>query len=138
MLTSEQMLTHYDPALPVKLACDASPASISAVLSHVMPDGSERSVPFVSRSLTKTEGSYAPIDKEALSILWGMKSFHVYLYGAGGGRFTIITDHKPLTAVFHPEKGVPAMSAARLQRYALFLAGLDYKIEYQSTNAKKC
>ena len=69
MLTSEQVLTHYDPALPVKLACDASPASISAVLSHVMPDGSERSVPFVSRSLTKTERSYAPIDKEALSIL---------------------------------------------------------------------
>ena len=61
----------------------------------------------------------------------------VSLWG-GGGRFTIITDHKPLTAVFHPEKGVPAMSAARLQRYALFLAGLDYKIEYQSTNAKKC
>ena len=84
MFTSEQVLTHYDPALPVKLACDASPTSISAVLSHVMPDGSERSVPFVSRSLTKTERSYAPIDKEALSILWGMKSFHVYLYGGGG------------------------------------------------------
>ena len=56
-----------------------------------------------------------------------MKSFHVYLYGRG---FTLITDHKPLTAVFHPEKGVPAMSAARLQRYALFLAGFEYKIEY--------
>ena len=84
MLTSEQVLTHYDPALPVKLACDASPTSISAVLSHVMPDGSERSVPFVSRSLTKTERSYAPIDKEALSILWGMKSFHVYPKGGGG------------------------------------------------------
>ena len=49
----------------------------------------------------------------------------------------IEVDHKPLIAVFHPEKGVPAMSVARLQRYALFLAGFDYKIEYQS-RTKHC
>ena len=127
---SEQVLTHYDPVLPVKLACDASPTGIGAVLSHVMPDGSERPVAFASRSLTKTERKYAQIDKEALSIVWGVKRFHVYLYGR---RFTLITDHKPLTAIFHPEKGVPAMTAARLQRYALFLAGFDYRIEYKST-----
>ena len=130
MITSEQVLTHYDPVLPVRLACDASPTGIGAALSHVMPDGSERPVAFASQSLTKTERKYAQIDKEALSIVWGVKRFHVYLYGQ---RFTLITDHKPLTAIFHPEKGVPAMTAARLQRYALFLAGFDYKIEYKST-----
>ena len=128
------MLTHYDPALPVRLACDASPTGIGAVLSHVMPDGSERPVAFASRSLTKTERKYAQIDKEASSIVWGVKRFHVYLYGR---RFTLVTDHKPLTAIFHPKKGVPAMTAARLQRYALFLAGFDYDIEYKSTT-KHC
>jgi len=30
MITFEQVLTHYDPALPVRLACDASP--ITALL----------------------------------------------------------------------------------------------------------
>ena len=130
MITSEQVPTHYDPVLPVRLACDASPTGIGAVLSHVMPDGSERPVAFASRSLTKTERKYAQIDKEALSIVWGVKRFHVYLYGR---RFTLITDHKPLTAIFHPEKGVPSMTAARLQRYALFLAGFEYKIEYKNT-----
>ena len=134
LITSEQVLTHYDPALPVRLACDASPTGIGAVLSHVMPGGSERPVAFASRSLSKTERKYAQIDKEALSIVWGVKRFHVYLYGR---RFTLITDHKPLTAIFHPEKGVPAMTAARLQRYAMFLAGFDYKIEYKSTT-KHC
>ena len=69
MITSEQVLTHYDPALPVRLACDASSTGISAVLSHVMPDGSERPVAFASQSLTKTECKYAHIDREALSIV---------------------------------------------------------------------
>ncbi|XP_015772324.1 PREDICTED: uncharacterized protein K02A2.6-like [Acropora digitifera] len=73
MITSGQVLTHYDPVLPVRLLCDASPTGISAVLSHVMPDSSERPVAFASRSLTKTERKYAQIDKEALSIVWGVK-----------------------------------------------------------------
>ena len=79
MITSEQGLRHFDPALPVRLACDASPTGIGAVLSPVMPDGSERPVAFASRSLTKTECKYAQIDKEALSNVWGVKRFHVYL-----------------------------------------------------------
>ena len=33
MITSEQVLTHHYPALPVRLACDALPTGISAVLS---------------------------------------------------------------------------------------------------------
>ena len=130
MITSEQGLTHFDPALPVRLACDASPTGIGAVLSHVMPDGSERPVAFASRSLTKTERKCAQIDKEALSIVWELKRFHVYPCGR---RFTPITDHKPVTAIFHPEKGVPVMTAVRLERFALFLAGFDHKIEYKST-----
>ena len=68
-ITSEQVIEHYDPALPVRLACDASPTGISAVLSHVMPDGSERPVAFASQSLTKTERKYTQIDKEAFSIV---------------------------------------------------------------------
>ena len=74
MITSEQVLTHYDPVLPVRLACDASPTGIGAVLSHLMPDGSERPVAFASRSLTKTEPKYAQIDKETLSIVWGCET----------------------------------------------------------------
>ena len=44
MMTSEQVLTHYDPSLPLRLACDASPVGIGAVLSHVMNDGTERPI----------------------------------------------------------------------------------------------
>ena len=38
MVASEQVLAHYDHDLPVRVACDASPYGLGAVLSHVMSD----------------------------------------------------------------------------------------------------
>ena len=63
MIISEQVLTHYDPSLPLRLVCDASPVEIGAVLSHVMNDGTERPIAFASRTLTKTKQGFAQIDK---------------------------------------------------------------------------
>ena len=34
IITSDVVLTHYDPNLPVRLACDASPYGLGSVLSH--------------------------------------------------------------------------------------------------------
>jgi hypothetical protein len=130
MVSSEQVLTHYNPDLPLRVACDASPYGLGAVLSHTMPDGAERPIAFASRTLTKSEKNYSQIDKEALALVWGVKKFHHYIYGR---KFTLITDHQPLTAILHPEKGIPALSAARMQRYALILAAHDYNIVYKST-----
>ncbi|XP_033761200.1 uncharacterized protein LOC117342978 [Pecten maximus] len=95
-----------------------------------MEDGSERPIAFASRSLSKSERNYSQIDKEALGIVWGVKKFYQYLYGR---LFILLTDHQPLTSIFHPEKGIPMTTAARLQRYALFLAGFQYDIKYKST-----
>lgn len=53
--TSEQVLCHYHPNLPIRLACDASPFGLDAVLSHELKDGSERPIAFASRSLNKAE-----------------------------------------------------------------------------------
>ena len=129
-IASDLVLTHFDSALPVRVASDASPYGLGAVLSHVMPTGEERPIAFASRTLSVAEKNYSQIDKEALGIVWSIKKFHTYLYGRP---FTLITDHQPLTAIFHPEKHLPAMTAARLQRYALFLAGYRYSIVYRKT-----
>ena len=60
----------------------------------------------------------------------GSSKFHNYIFGR---RFTIVTDHEPLTSILHPQKGVPVMTAARLQRYALLLSAHNYTIEYRNT-----
>ena len=127
LVTSDQVLVHYDPQKPVTLATDASPYGVGAVLSHSMPDGSEKPIAFASRTLSQAEKKYAQIDKEALGLVWGVKKFHTYLYGK---KFTLVTDLQPLVSTFHPEKGCPVTTAARLQRYELYLSRYSIQ-EYQ-------
>ena len=129
-IASARVLTHFNPALPIALAADASQYGIGAVISHLEPDGTERPIAFASRSLTKSEVNYAQLEKEALSLIFGIKKFHRYLYGC---KFTLITDHQPLTTILGPKKGIPSLSAARLQRWAVLLSAYTYDIKYKST-----
>ena len=101
MITSDVVLTHFDPEVPISLACDASSYGLGAVLSHVTQEGHDRPIAFASRTLNPAERGYSQIDKEALALVWGIRRFHQYLYGH---RFILITDHQPLASIFHPER----------------------------------
>ncbi|XP_060599606.1 uncharacterized protein K02A2.6-like [Ruditapes philippinarum] len=73
---------------------------------------------------------YAQVQREATAIYWAVHKYYPYLYGR---KFTLITDCQALLSIFSPSKGIPATSAARIQRYAVYLSGFDYDIEYKNT-----
>lgn len=80
--------------------------------------------------MSAAEKRYSQIEKEALSIVYGVRKFHQYLTGT---KFELITDHQPLLTIFHPQKGIPMTTANRLQRWAISLMGYCYTIRYKPT-----
>lgn len=129
-LCGEKVLIPFHGNLPVTLATDASPTGFGAVLSHIMPDKTERPIAFASKTLTKAEKGYSQLDKEAAALIWGLKKFFQFCYGR---KITLIMDNQPLARILHPEKASPATTAIRLVHYANFLAGFDYEIKLRKT-----
>ncbi|XP_055523166.1 uncharacterized protein K02A2.6-like [Wyeomyia smithii] len=119
-------LTHFDPNKDIVLICDASKDGISAVLAHKI-DNVDRPVAFASRVLSGSEKSYSVLHKEGLAIMYGLNKYYQYL---AGNKFTIKTDHNPLVSILSPQKGIPVMAAGRIQRWANFLSGFNYNLEY--------
>ena len=71
-LSGENLLIHYDPALPLIVHTDASPYGLGGVLSHVMKDGTERPVAYISRTLSRHERNYSQIEKEGLAVVYAV------------------------------------------------------------------
>ena len=131
LLSNAPVLAHYDPSLPIKMAGDASAYGLGAVISHTFPDGSERPIAFASRTLSSAERNYPQVEKEALSLVYGIRKFHQYLYGR---QFVMVTDHEPLLVLLGSKKEVPPLAAVRLQRWALLLSAYSYQLEFRKTS----
>lgn len=101
---------------------------IGAVIFHTFPGGKEKPVAYASCKLTVAEQNYTQIQKEALEMVFGVQNFRQYLLGH---KFQLITDYKPLVAIFHLNKGIPEMAASCLQRWAMILSSYDYEVKYQ-------
>lgn len=130
-LASDRVLVHYDPTLPVSLACDAGPDGVGAVLQHTFPDGSERPILYIHKKLSSCQKAYSQIDKEAFAIKWAVEKLYMYLIGR---EFTLITDHLPLVHIFGPRRAkMPPLCATRLLHYAIFLQNFTFKIVYRKS-----
>ncbi|XP_022101226.1 uncharacterized protein LOC110984905 [Acanthaster planci] len=125
LLQSDTVLVHFDPEKPLLLQTDASSYGLGAVISHVLPDGSERPISFASRTLTSSEKNYAQYEKEGLGIIFWLKKFHKYLQGR---HFSIVTDHEPLVALFGDKKSSSPMASARTTRWHMILSAYEYDI----------
>ena len=131
-LCSNTLLAVFNPGEKLGISCDASSVGVGSVLFHRYADGSERPIFYVSKTLTETQRKYSQIHKEALSIIFALQKFHIYLFAR---KFILVTDAKPLLSLFNPQKATPVLAANRLSRWALILSQYDYSIEYRKTSA---
>lgn len=127
ILMSADVLVHYNPEYEIRLTTDASPYGIGCVLSHVLPDGQEKPIAYASRTLSPAERNYSQVEREGLSIIFALCKYNQFLYNQ---EFTLVTDNKPLLAIFNPKKGIPQYSANRLRRWAVILSNYRYKVKY--------
>lgn len=79
-------------------------------------DGMERPMSYSSQA------PHSQPNKEALTIVFGMQYFYMYLYGS---KFTLCIDNKPLTRIFHSKK---SLTSARFYNMTLF--SLDIIIQW--------
>ncbi|KAL0849026.1 hypothetical protein ABMA28_013399 [Loxostege sticticalis] len=130
ILCNAPVLQYPDFEKPFILTTDASDVSIGAVLSQGTV-GTDRPIAYASRTLSQTEIKYSTIEKELLAIVWAVKYFRPYLYGR---KFTIYSDHKPLTWLMSLKD-----PNSKLTRWRLRLEEYDYQIVYKkgkyNTNA---
>ena len=150
MILSANDLVHYDPNRLIVLDTDASQYGLGAAMYHIMDDGSEHPVGFVSRTLHVAENNYSQLDKQGAAVIFSLKLL--------GKRFTIVTDHKPLLtsfgdlvpasamwyvlsclwdgaykrtfAVNRKDKQVPDRVSPRIQRWAVIFRAYEYTMEY--------
>ena len=67
------VLVHYDAKKELILTCDASQYSVGAVLSHIMPNSSEKAVACASWMLLAAKKNYSQLDKEGQDIIFRVK-----------------------------------------------------------------
>eukprot|EP00644_Phytophthora_capsici_P015121 jgi/Phyca11/127755/e_gw1.71.203.1 len=75
-----------------------------------------------------TERRWSCIEKEAYPIIWAARNLgHLLIRSTG---FRLFCDHKNLLYVFSPTHEVKRHIRGKLQRWALSLTGLQYRIEH--------
>jgi transposase InsO family protein len=122
LLTSSDVLKYPDFSLPFILTTDASNFALGAVLSQGTV-GKDRPVAYASRTLTKSEENYSAIEKELLAIDWATKYFRPYLFGR---KFTLYTDHQPLTYALNLKT-----PNSKLVKWRLRLSEFNFDVEYK-------
>jgi len=102
--------------LKTRVIADASPVALGAVLIQFDVENNPFIISFASNSLS---------EKESLALVWSVEKFHYYVAGL---EFELVTDHKPLEAIFKPTSKPPA----RIERWLLRLQAYRFQVIYKS------
>ena len=123
LCTEGLVLRQADPHRQYIVHTDWSQNGIGAVLAQLDDDGNEYMVACASRSLNTHERNYTPWKGELLAVVWGIKTFRVYLHGLP---FEVVTDHRPLLWMLNqPEP------TGQQARWVLSLMEYDFHVRHR-------
>lgn len=123
-LANAPILTYYDPEKDLVLQVDSSKDGLGACLLQ-----DDKPIEYASRALTPAERNWAQIEKETLSIVFGLERFNQYTYGR---HVTVQNDHKPLSAILRKP-----LSQAPKRLQALMMRLYKYDIDFQFIEGSK-
>lgn len=75
LLSTDTVLAHFDPTLPIGISCDSSEVGLGVVFFHRYQDRSEHPIANASKTLTETQCHYNQIQKEALASVFTLNEF---------------------------------------------------------------
>ena len=90
---------------------------------HYYKDTCMRAVltPYASKKVLPREKNYSVRERECFAIVFGIRKFQKYLYGA---EFVLQTDHAPLSYIQKCK-----IEGCRIMRWALFLQNYQFIVE---------
>eukprot|EP00794_Sanderia_malayensis_P019335 gene19335-biopygen16222 len=128
-LTTPPVMAYFDAAKETVLTVDVCVIDCQNCVIPSDPEG--KIIAYASRALSDVERRYSQTEKEALSIVWAVEHFHLYLYGHS---FTLETDHKPLEIIYGSAKSKPC---ARIERWVLRLQPYDFNVKYKPRQSRQ-
>ena len=120
-LSTNTTLEYFDPKKPTFIFVDGSPVGLGAILTQEESTKEVTPLHYASCPLTPTQARYSQIDREARSIYWAIKRI---LQGVQGVQ--VITDHKPLVALFNNPCSKPS---ARIERWLMKLQQYRFTVK---------
>ena len=121
------MLRYFDLGKQTFVFTDAHVTGFGAILAQGVDIQDAKPIAFASRATTPAESRYPQLDLDAMGIDYGLRRLRNYLIGAPQ-IITIVTDHKPLCAVFSGNR----MGSIRTERIKLRHQDIRFKVEYQA------
>ncbi|XP_052726210.1 uncharacterized protein LOC128194683 [Vigna angularis] len=121
-LTSAPVLVVPDTSKPFEVFCDASHQGLGCVLMQ-----EKKVVAYASRQLKVHEKNYPTHDLELAVVVFALKIWRHYLYGA---QFQVFNDHKSLKYLFDQKE-----LNMRQRRWMEFLKDFDFDLLYHPGKA---
>ena len=129
ILTSPKIVHFFDRNLESVLMTDASKLNgLGFALIQLDRTGKQRLVTCGSRSLKPAEKNYAIVEIESKTIEWAISKCQHYLLGMQ--HFKVITDHKPLVALY--SKPLDDVPNTRVQRHREMLAKYSFDVTWEA------